>query len=153
MFSTWKQEKATAALVDEAQALSEKLAAAKPHVVESHAAAVRFWAASYLADGQDLHELTSWPPDDVARFTSGAQAKIAALRKKRAYDSSDGLAIWLHTARAVTEPRVAPAVRHIWQQLLDAGPNADSMAQDLIQEAGLPADEGPCVPAGFASRD
>ncbi|MBM3604205.1 MAG: hypothetical protein FJX25_05475 [Alphaproteobacteria bacterium] len=150
MFSEWKQEKATAALVDEAQALADKLAAAKPHFVEGYAAAAQFWAASYLADGQDLHELIDWPPDAVARFASTAQARIAALRKAREYDSSDGLAIWLHTARAVTEPRVAPAVRVLWQHLLDAGPNADSVAQDLIQEAGLEADQGRRAPKGFA---
>ena len=153
MFSTWKQEKATAALVDEAQALAEKLAVAKPHHVESCAAAARFWAASYLADGKDLYELSQWKADAVARFATTAQATVAALRKKREYDSSDGLVIWLHTARAVTESRVAPAVRDIWQHLMDAGPNADSMAQDLIVDAGLPGDMGRRVPAGFAVED
>ena len=153
MFSEWKQEKATAALVDEAQAVADKLAAAKPYFVEGHAAAARFWAASYLADGQDLHQLIEWPTDAVARFAATAQARIATLRKAREYDSSDGLATWLHTARAVAEPRVAPAVREIWQHLLDAGPNADSMAEDMIQEAGLPADKGRGVPKGFASQD
>ena len=39
MFDTWKKEKATAALVDEAQALADKLSQAKPHIVDSHAAA------------------------------------------------------------------------------------------------------------------
>lgn len=150
MFSTWKQEKATAGLVDEAQALADKLAGAKPHHLESYAAAARFWAASYLAEGKDLYALTHWEAAAVARFASTAQAKVAALRKKREYDSSDGLTVWLHTARAILESRVAPAVREIWQHLLDAGPNADSMAEDLIQEAGLPADKGRRVPAGFA---
>ena len=153
MFSTWKQEKATAALVDEAQALAEKLATAKPHHVESHAAAARFWAAFYLSEGKDLYELTHWKADAVSRFAAPAQAQVAALRKKREYDSSDGLVIWLHTARAVTESRVAPAVRDIWQHLMDAGPNADAMAQDLMQDAGLPADMGRRVPAGFAVDD
>jgi hypothetical protein len=152
-FSTWKQEKATAALVEEAQALAEKLAAAKPHHVESYAAAARFWAASYLSEGKDLYELSHWKADAVSRFAATAQARVAALRKKREYDSSDGLAIWLHTARAVTETRVAPAVRDIWQHLMEAGPNADSMAQELIQDAGLPADMGRRVPAGFALKD
>lgn len=152
-FSTWKQEKATAALVEEAQALAEKLAAAKPHHVESYAAAARFWAAFYLSEGKDLYELSYWKADAVSRFVATAQAKVAALRKKREYDSSDGLVIWLHTARAVTETRVATAVRDIWQHLMDAGPNADSMAQELMQDAGLPADMGRRVPAGFAVED
>jgi hypothetical protein len=153
MFSTWKQERATAALVDEAQALAEKLATAKPHHVESHAAAAGFWAASYLSEGKDLYELTHWKADAVSRFAATAQAQVAALHKKCEYDSSDGLVIWLHTARAVTESRVAPAVRDIWQHLMDAGPNADAMAQELIQDAGLPADMGRRVPAGFAAED
>lgn len=153
MFSAWKQEKAAKALIEEAQALSDRLAEAKPHVVERYAAAARFWAAQYLSDGQDLHELTGWKHNDVARFASDAQARIASLRKKREYDSSDGLAVWLHTARAVTEPRVAPAVREIWQHLLDAGPNADSMAHDLMQEADLQSDKGRRAPRGFAGTD
>ena len=153
MFSPGKQEKATAALVEEAQALAEKLATAKSHHVESCAAAARFWAASYMAEGTDLYELSHWQADAVSRFAATAQARVAALRKKREYDSSDGLAIWLHTARAVTETRAAPAVQDIWQHLVDAGPNADAMAQDLIQDAGLPADRGRRVPAGFAAEE
>lgn len=149
MFNAWKQEKATAALVDEAQALAEKLSGTKPHILDSHAAAAHFWAASYLATGQDLFGLNDWTPAAAARFAAAAQSRIATLRKKREYDSSDGLAIWLHTARAVTEPRVAPAARDIWQQILGAGPNADSMAQDLLQDAGLPVDELRRVPKGF----
>lgn len=153
MFSAWKLEKATATLVDEAQALADKLAQAKPHIVESHAAAARFWAASYLSAGQNLQELIDWPSASVARFASAAQAKVTTLRKKREYESSDGLAIWLHTARAVTEPRIAPVVRDIWQQLLAAGPNADAMAQDLLQDAALPLDEGCRIPKGFNIQD
>ncbi|MES2435766.1 MAG: hypothetical protein V4586_18300 [Pseudomonadota bacterium] len=153
MFNAWKEEKATASLVDEAQALSDKLAQAKPHIVDSHAAAARFWAASYLAAGQNLQDLIDWPAASVTRFTKAAQTKITAMRKKREYDSSDGLAIWLHTARAVTEPRIAPAVRAIWRQLLAVGPNADAMAQDLLQDAGLPLDEGRRIPKGFSRPD
>jgi len=149
MFSTWKQEKAVASLVDEAQALFDKLATAKPHVLESHAAAAQFWSASYLADGQNLHELTGWKPAAVARFVLTAQTRIAALRKKREYDSSDGLAIWLHTARAVTEPRIAQVVRDIWQLILNAGPNADAMAQDQMQDAGIPVPNSRQAPIGF----
>jgi len=151
MFSTWKQEKETAALVDAAQALADKLAAAKPHVVDSHAAAARFWAGSYCADGQYLNDLADWTPAAIARFAKATQAKIVVLRKNRDYDSSDGLAIWLHTARAVTEPRIAPAVREIWQQLINVGPNADEMALDLLQDAGLPADQGRRIPKGFGT--
>ena len=149
MFDTWKKEKATMALVDEAQALSDKLAQAKPHIVDSHAATACYWSAFYLAAGQDLNKVIDWPPAAVARFCTTAQTKIAALRKQREYDSSDGLAIWLHTARAVTEPRIAAAVREIWQRLLATGPNADAMAQDLLQDAGLRLDQGRTIPKGF----
>ena len=140
MFGTWKQEKATAALVDEAQAVADKLAIAKPHSLDSRAAAVQFWAVSYLAAGQDLHDMMLWTPKAAARFAAATETRIAALRKTREYDSSDGLAIWLHTARAVSEPRIAPSVRDIWQHLMNAGPNADAMALDLLQDAGLPVD-------------
>ncbi|MDB5664867.1 hypothetical protein [Cypionkella sp.] len=153
MFSTWNQEKAIATLVDEAQSLADKLASAKPHIVDSHAAAAQFWAASYLALGQNLYDLIAWKPAAVTRFASTAQTKIAALRKKREYDSSDGLAIWLHTARAVTEPRITPAVRQIWQDILAAGPNVEAMAHDLMQDAGLPLDEGRRIPLGFRVED
>ena len=153
MFSDWKQEKATAGLVAEAQAVADRLAGAKPHHVEAHAAAARFWAASYLAEGQDLHLLADWPPAERRRFIAAAQTRIAALRKARSYDSSDGLAAWLHTARAVAEPRIAPPVREIWQHLMGAGQNADAMAQDLMDEAGLPADAGRRAPKGFAEED
>ncbi|QBX34367.1 hypothetical protein E4191_06325 [Paracoccus liaowanqingii] len=153
MFAQWKQEKATSGLVDEAQALADRLATTKPHFVESHAAAAQFWAASYLADGQDLHDIAKWPRKDVARFVSAAQVRIAALRKERHYDSSDGLAIWLHTARAVTEPRILPAIREVWQHILKAGPNADSMAEDLIAEADLPPGQGRRIPTGYATED
>ena len=149
MFHEWKQEKATTALVDQAQAVADKLAAAKPHILDSHAAAAQFWAGSYLANGQNLHDLTTWTPAAVTRFASAAQTRIAALRKQREYDSSDGLAIWLHTARAVTEPRIAPAVREIWHHIWNAGSNAHAMARDLLQDAGLPAGDGRRVPHGF----
>ena len=152
MFNAWKQEKATAALVDEAQALADKLAAAKPHIVDSFAATAQFWAVFHLAAGQDLHELSDWAPQAVTRFTTATQTKIAALRKKRDYDSSDGLAVWLHTARAVTEPRVAPPVARIWQQLMAAGPNVDAMVQDLLQDAGLPLETPRRAPTGFDHR-
>ena len=135
--------------MDEAQALADKLAAAKPHVRDAHAAAARFWAAHFLAQGQSVADLPTWPPVAVKRFANAAQARIAALRKAREYDSSDGLAIWLHTARAVTEPRIAPAAREIWQHILSAGPNAGSMAEDMLDEAGLPRGQGLRAPDGF----
>lgn len=153
MFSNWKQEKATSTLIDEAQALSAKLASAKPHFLDSHAAAAQFWAASHLSNGLNLHELVDWKPADVARFAAAAGTKIAALRKQREYASSDGLAVWLHTARAVTEPRIAPAVRDIWRQLSQAGLNADAMAEDLLQDAGLQMDHSRRVPKGFRVED
>ncbi|SEO27567.1 hypothetical protein SAMN05216227_10791 [Pseudorhodobacter antarcticus] len=154
MFDTWKQEKAIAALVDEAQALADKLAekvaAGKPHFLDSHAAAAAFWAETYRAAGQDLHAMVDWPPAATARFIKATQAKIGVMRKARDYDSSDGLAIWLHTARAVTEPRIAPAVRSIWRQLMKEGPNVGSMADDLLLDAGLPVGAVRRAPKGFA---
>lgn len=153
MFSNWKQEKATTTLIDEAQALADKLAAAKPHVRDSYAAAAHFWAAFHLANGLDLHDLANWKSAAVVRFAAASATKIAALRKQRAYDSSDGLAVWLHTARAVTEPRIAPAVRAIWQQLSQAGSNAEAMAEDLLQDAGLQMERNRHVPNGFAFKE
>ena len=139
MFNAWQQEKATAALVGDAQAMADRLASAKRHVVDSYAATAWFWAATWQAEGQDPYAMASWPPAAVARFVTKAQTRIAALRKARDYDLSDGLAVWLHTARAQTEPRIARPVQDIWQMILTAGPNADGMATDLMAEAGLPA--------------
>jgi hypothetical protein len=153
MLSNWQQEKATAALVDEAQALADKLAVAKPHVIDSHAAAAQFWAASYVANGQNLNDLIDWNAPAVRRFASAAETKIAAPRKQRAYDSSDGLTVWLHTARAVTEPRIAPAVRDMWRQISKATPNADTMAEEQLEDAGLPAHQGRTVPKSFRTED
>lgn len=149
MFSDWKQEKAIAALVDEARTLADRLDGAKPHIRDSYAATARFWEVSYLAEGQDLHHLASTPPATIKRFIAAAQTRIAALRKARAYDSSDGLSVWLHTARAVTEPRIAPAARDIWAHLMAAGPNTDLMASDLMAEAGLSGDPARRIPQGF----
>ena len=153
MFGNWRQEKATAALVDEAQALADKLEAAKTHVLDSHAAAARFWAALHLSKGLNLPDLIHWKAAAAARFVTASEARIAALRKQREYASSDGLTIWLHTARAVSEPRIAPAVRDIWRLLSQAGPNADTMAEELLQDAGLPADTDRPVPKGFHGDD
>ncbi len=151
MFTSWKQEKGIAALVDEAQSVADKLTAAKPHVIDSHSATAMFWAGSYLANGQNLRDLNDWNPALLRRFTSEAEKKIAALRKQRAYDSSDGLTVWLHTARAVTEPRIAPAVREIWRHLAGAGSNADTMAEELLEDAGLPVSSDRTVPKSFHS--
>ena len=151
MFSNWQKEKATTALVDEAQAVADRLAGAKLHVIDSYAATARFWAGFHEADGLNLYEMVDWKPAGVKRFAAASVTKIAALRKQRVYDSSDGLAVWLHTARAIAEPRIAPAARDIWRLLSAAGPNADGMADDLLQEAGLPVDQGARVPKGFAS--
>ena len=153
MFSTWKQEKATAALVDAAQDLADKLASAKQHVIDSHAAAAWFWAASSLVAGQNLHQIAQWKPPAVTRFAGATATRILTLRKQRDYDSSDGLAIWLHTARAVTEPRIMPAARHIWQVLAQAGPNTETMAEELLAEAGLPPGFNRSAPDGFHSDD
>ncbi len=153
MFSDWKQEKAIAALVDDARAMADRLDGARPHIRDSHAAAARFWEASYLAEGQDLHHLASWPAANVKRFIAAAQTRIAALRKARAYDSSDGLTVWLHTARAVSEPRIAPAARDIWAHVMAAGPNTDLMASDLMAEAGLSGDPARRIPQGFGDQD
>lgn len=153
MFNEWKQEKAIAALVDEAQAIADKLAGAKPHVLDSYAATAQFWAAFYSAGGQDLYALMAAKPAVAAKFATAAQAKIAALRKARDYDSSDGLAVWMHTARAVSQPRIVPPVREIWQLIVNAGPNAGPMAQELMQDAGLPVEQTRRVPSGFDVDD
>lgn len=149
MFSAWKVEKAVQALVDEAQALVDRLEGAKPHVLDAYAATGRYWRAVYLADGLRLDEIGSWKTADVTRFAKATEGRIAALRKARDYEKGDVLAIWLHTARGVTEPRVKPPVLALWQLLLTAGPNADSMAAEMIAEAGLPPDAGRSIPAGF----
>ena len=153
MFGNWQREKATTALVDEAQALSDKLAGAKRHVVDSYAAAAHFWAAYHLSTGLNLHYLIDWKPVAVGRFATTTEAKIASLRKQREYDSSDGLTVWLHTARAVTEPRIAPAVCDIWRQLSEAGPNAAAMAEELLQAADLPLDHSRLAPKGFLTEE
>jgi hypothetical protein len=150
MFSVWQQEKATAALVGDAQAVADRLASAKSHVVDGCAATAWFWAASLQAEGQDPYAMASWPPAAVARFVTATQTRIAALRKARDYDLSDGLAVWLHTARAVNEPRITRPVQDIWQMILGAGPNADTMATDLMAEAGLPAVLVRQAPMGIA---
>lgn len=147
MFSAWKQEKAIAALVDEAQAVADRLAQAKPHVVDGQAAAAWFWAATFRAAGQDVTRMADWPAPVLARFVTATQTRIAALRKARDYESSDGLALWLHSARALTEPRIAPPVRDIWQAVAGAGQNADAMAADLMREAGLSVERIRCAPA------
>lgn len=153
MFGNWQQEKAIQKLVDEAQAVATRLDGGKAHHRDGLAAAVRFWAAQHLAEGQDLHALNAWKPAEAARFAKAAATKIAALRKARDYDSSDGLAVWMHMARAVGEPRIAPAVRAIWQQLAKAGPNADAMALDMMQEAGLPPVQDRRSPTGVDIED
>ncbi len=152
MFSNWKQEKTTTALVDEARALADKLAGAKPHIVDHHAAASCFWAGFHASNGLILHDMIDWKPAAVTRFAAAALVKITSLRKQRAYDSSDGLAIWLHTARAITELRIAPAVRDIWHHILAAGPNSDAMASDLLHDAGLPTNSDRRLPKGFAGE-
>lgn len=152
MFKDWQAEKATTALIEEAQAMADTLASAKPHVRDSHAAFAQFWDACYLRDGQDLHALAALPPEGLRRFVAATETKIAGLRKQRDYDSSDGLKVWLHTARALAEPRIAPAVRQIWQALIDTGPNAAAMADDLLQDAGLPHNNSRRIPTGFAAE-
>jgi hypothetical protein len=152
MFNAWQQEKATAALVGDAQAVADRLASAKRHVVDSYAATAWFWAASLQAEGQDLYAIAGWPSAAVARFVAATQTRITALRKKRDYDLSDGLAVWLHTARALQEPRIASPVHDIWQMILNAGPNADTMATELMAEAGLPAVLVRKAPTGTAPK-
>lgn len=148
-FGNWQKEKAIQALVDEAQAVADRLSSGKPHAVEQHAAAAQFWAQVYLGEGVDLTTLGTWKAAEVARFVRGAQTKIAALRKARDYVSSDGMAAWLHTARAVTEPRIAPPVREIWVHLSAAGQNVEAMLADLLEDAGMPEAAGRLVPEGF----
>lgn len=145
-FGDWKLEKAVQALIDEAQALADRLALAKPHVIESYAAFAQVWAVTYLETAQDLAAIAGWKPTDVKRFIAGSQTKIAALRKDRNYDSSDGLAVWLHTARAVLEPRVAAPVDQIWRILQQPSANAEAMMLDLLQDAGLATGNAQIVP-------
>ncbi|MFN4156502.1 MAG: hypothetical protein ACK4HF_17800 [Paracoccaceae bacterium] len=151
-FGNWQKEKAIKALVDEAQAVADRLAGGKPHAVEQHAAAAQFWAAVYLGDGLDLTTLATWKAAELARFIRAAQTKIAALRKARDYVSSDGLAVWLHTARAVQEPRIAPPVREIWVHLSAAGQNVEAMLADLLEDAGMAGVQGRRVPEGFGGE-
>lgn len=153
MFSNWKQEKAITARIDAAQAMADRLDSAKPHIRDGYAAAAWFWAGHHLAKEQDLYTLAAWKPADAARFITTTETRIAALRKQRAYDSSDGLTVWLHTALAVTEPRIVPAVRDIWQVLAGTGPDADAMAADLLRDAGLPPGVNRRVPQGFAQTE
>ena len=148
-FGNWQKEKAIKALVDEAQAVADRLASGKPHATEMHAAAAQYWAVVHQGEGLDLTGLIDWPPAEIARFIRAAQTKIAVLRKARDYVSSDGLAVWLHTARAVQEPRIAPAVREIWGHLARAGRNVDAMTADLLLDAGLPPAWARCQPKGF----
>ncbi len=143
-FNDWKLEKAVQALVDEAQAMADRLSSAKPHQRDALAATTRYWHSFHLAQGQDLPRLSLWPAADRARLIRALQTRIAALRKARDYDSADGLAVWLHTARACDQSRIAPALAELWGHLLAAGPNADSMADDLLAGAGL-------APAPFAA--
>jgi hypothetical protein len=151
MFGAWQVEKATAALVAEAQAMADRLESAKPHAVEMHAAAAQVWAAVHLAKGEDLAAMVDWPAADLARFVRAAQTRISALRKSRDYSGADGLATWLHTARAVSEPRIAPAVRAIWTCLGAAGVNVESMVADQLEDAGLPPATNRHLPKGFSA--
>jgi hypothetical protein len=149
MFKNWQLEKAVQALIDEAEAMADRLGSAKPHVAESYGAAAQFWAVTYLNDGQDLRTIGAWKQTEVKRFIGVSQTKIAALRKKRDYVSSDGLAVWLHTARAVVEVRVRPPVIEIWRLLTVTENNSEAMANELLLDAGLPPGVGRSLPTGF----
>jgi len=149
MFGTWKAEKAVQALVDEAQALADKLAVAKPHFVDAYATWAQVWAVQFAAEGQDLASVQAWKPAEAARFAKAAAARIAVLRKAREYERSDGLTVWMHTARAVGEPRVLPAVQAIWVRLAEAGPNVPTMTEEALIEAGLPVGGARVVPLGL----
>jgi hypothetical protein len=149
MFKNWQLEKAVQALIDEAQAVADRLGSGKAHVIESYAAYAQVWAVTFHVAGQDVQDLAAWKPAEVKRFISATQTKIAALRKQRLYDSSDGLAVWLHTARAVSEPRIEPAVAEIWRLLQSGGSNAVSMTEDLLDDAGLPKEHKQFAPKRF----
>lgn len=153
MFANWKQEKATTALIVEAEDHAARLAAAKPHVRDGQLAYAQLWEGVHAAKGQDVQALMQWKPAMVGRFATATQARIAVLRKERAYESSDGLAVWLMTARAATEPRMIPAVREVWRHLMTAGPNSETMAAELLAEAGLPDTVVRQVPPGFQAAD
>ena len=49
--------------------------------------------------------------------------------------------------------QMVPAVRQIWHHVQHAPLNADSMAQDLIEDAGLTYVPGRRVPDGFGIDD
>ena len=149
MFGTWKAEKAVQALVDEAQALADKLVGAKPHFVDAYAAWAQVWAVQHRAEGLDLAGVLGWKPAEAARFAKAAATRIAAFRKAREYERSDGLTIWMHTARAVSEPRLLPPVRAIWAALDLAGPNVATMAEEALAEAGLSVGAARVVPVGL----
>ena len=150
MFNDWKLEKAVAALVTEAQDLSDKLGTAKPHILDTQAAMARLWAARQASEGLDLYAMATWKAPALKKFTSATQTRINALRKARAWDEADGLKVWLHTARALAEPRILAPVQEIWRQLAHAGPNADAMAEELLVEEGLSPDPGRAIPKGLA---
>ncbi len=153
MFGTWKAEKAVQALVDEAQALADKMAGAKPHFVDAYAAWAQVWAVQHQGEGQDLAGVLGWKHAEAARFAKAAATRIAALRKAREYERSDGLTIWMHTARAVSEPRLLPPVRAIWARLAEAGPNVPTMTEEALVEAGLPTGGARCVPLGLGEEE
>jgi hypothetical protein len=148
-FGDWKLEKSVQALIDEAQAMADRLESGKAHVIESYASFAQVWAVTFYGDGQDLRGMAGWSAVELKRFITTIQSKIAALRKQRLYDSSDGLAVWLHTARAVSQPRIVPAVGEIWRLLQSGGSNATAMTEDILQDAGLPTDHPPFIPPQF----
>lgn len=148
-FGDWKLEKGVLALISGAQDVADRLASAKPHVVDSYAAYAQFWAVVHLNGGHDLREVAAWKPVEVKRFVAASQAKIEILRKARDYDSSDGLAVWLHTARAVFEPRIRPAAAQIWRLLTAQSANIDAMVADMLADADLPRDHPRLLPKGY----
>jgi hypothetical protein len=55
----------------------------------------------------------------------------------------------MHTLRAVTDPRFAPTVRNIWQQLSPVPSNEDAKADDLRQNEDVQIHQSRNVLKGF----
>jgi hypothetical protein len=149
MFNDWKAEKAIEALVTEAQDLADKLATTKPHFRDSYATQVQVWAAIHHAKGEDLYALMDWKPAAITSFAKSAAREFAALRKAREYERSDGLNVWLQTARALTQPRIMAPAKAIWEALAEAGLNVPTMVEEVLEEQGLTASPFGPVPKGF----
>ena len=83
---------AISAQVEEAEAVSEKLAGIEQHSRDAHAAAGQVWEAKCLAEWQDDCNLNNGPLSEVKRLASLAKNRVAALCVPPRYDGSGGRA-------------------------------------------------------------